>query len=98
MSPSTTTSPNNINKSNDDDDNDKAFYRAFGLVVATLSVGIVVLGLLVSSSGPRVRHVVEQSIRANGGIPGGGINQEGLSVVFDRPIESTTSDFQSAIE
>jgi hypothetical protein len=98
MSPSTTTtSPNNNNKTNNNDDDDKAFYRAFGLVVATLSVGIVVLGLLVSTSGPRVRHVVEQSISANGGTPGG-INQEGLSVVFDRPIESTTSDFQSTIE
>src|SRR4051812_39132195 len=66
----------------------KAFYRAFGLVVASLFVGILVLALLVTTSGPRVRHVVEQSITPNGIAS---VNQ-GLTVVFDRPIES--SDFQ----
>jgi hypothetical protein len=70
----------------------KAFYWAFGLVVAILSVGIVVLALLVTTSGPRVRNVVVQSFR---GDDVASVNQA-LTVVFDRPIQST--DFESAIE
>lgn len=73
--------------------NNKSFYRAFGIVVGGLSVGILILALLVSTSGPRVRHVVVQSPGANGGVSS--VNQ-GLSVVFDRPIESS-SDFESAV-
>jgi hypothetical protein len=84
MSPSK--SPNNNNNNN------KAFYMSFGLAVGALSVGILALGLLVTTSGPRVRHVVEQSITANGIAS---VNQA-LTVVFDRPIK--TSDYESAIE
>ena len=70
----------------------KAFYRAFGLVIGGLSVGILVLALLVTTSGPRVRHVVMQK-ESGGEIASVG---QGLTVVFDRPIEST--DFETAIE
>src|SRR4051812_41761772 len=70
----------------------KVFYAAFGLVVAALSLSILVLVLLVSTSGPRVRHVVVQTLN---GDDIASVNQA-LTVVFDRPIEST--DFQSAIE
>ncbi|MDX6382220.1 MAG: hypothetical protein QOI57_3244, partial [Rubrobacteraceae bacterium] len=72
--------------------NNKAFYMSFGLVVGALSVGILALGLLVTTSGPRVRHVVEQSTTANGIAS---VNQA-LTIVFDRPIK--TSDYESAIE
>ena len=71
----------------------KSFYRAFGIVVGGLSVGILILALLVSTSGPRVRHVEVQSPAANGSIAS--VNQ-GLSVVFDRAIASS-SDFESAV-
>jgi hypothetical protein len=71
----------------------KSFYRAFGIVVGGLSVGILILALLVTTSGPRVRHVVVQSPGANGGVAS--VNQ-GLTVVFDRPIESS-SDFENAV-
>jgi hypothetical protein len=70
----------------------KAFYWAFGVVVAGLSVGILVLAVLVTTSGPRVRNVVVQSYR---GDDVASANQA-LTVVFDRPIEST--DFEGAIE
>lgn len=77
----------------------KTFYRAFALVVAGLIAGIVVVAFVVTTSGPRVRHVVAQSVRGGGsagvaeGIPS--VNQT-LSISFDRPIQS--SDFQSAIQ
>ena len=71
----------------------KAFYRAFGLVVAGLSIGVLVLALLVTTSGPRVRQVVVQNGSGGDDIPS--VNQ-GLTIVFDRPIKST--DFASAIE
>lgn len=70
----------------------KAFYRALGLVVGGLSVGILVLALLVTTSGPRVRHVAVQNERG-GEVASVG---QGLTVVFDRPIEGT--DFETAIE
>jgi hypothetical protein len=70
----------------------KAFYRAFGLVVAGLSIGVLILALLVTTSGPRVRQVIAQN-RSGDDIAS--VNQ-GLTVVFDRPIKST--DFASAIE
>src|SRR5438270_12235573 len=73
--------------------NEKAFYMAFVLVVAALCIAILAFGLLVSNSGPRVRHVVEHSINPNG-LPT--VNQA-LTIVFDRPI-TTSSDLQSAIE
>jgi hypothetical protein len=70
----------------------KAFYRALVLVIGGLSVGILVLALLVTTSGPRVRHVAVQSQS------GDEIDSvaQGLTVVFDRPIEGT--DFEGAIE
>ena len=70
----------------------KAFYRAFGLVIALLIIGILVLALLVTTNGPRVRHVVLQSPK------GGGVSSvnQALTVVFDRPIES--DDFESAVD
>jgi hypothetical protein len=71
----------------------KAFYRAFGLVVAALIIAILVLALLVTSSGPRVRHVVVQSLTGGDGVA---TANQALSVDFDRPIQS--SDFQSAVE
>lgn len=80
MSPSTSPTSN------------RAFYAAFGVVIAALSAGILVLAVLVTTSGPRVRHVVEQSLTGNGLAS---VNQT-LTVVFDRPIES--EDFESAIE
>src|SRR5919199_4874214 len=70
----------------------KAFYWAFGAVVAALSVGILVLALLVTTSGPRVRQVVVQNL--SGGQAA--ITNQGLTVVFDRPIQDT--DFDSAVE
>ncbi len=70
----------------------KAFYWASGLVLAGLSIGILVLALLVTSSGPRVRQVVVQNIS---GDEIANTNQ-GLTVVFDRPIEG--ADFENAIE
>jgi Bacterial Ig-like domain len=72
--------------------NSKAFYRAFGLVVAGLIIGILVLALLVTTSGPRVRHVVVQSMRGDDIAT----VTQALSVDFDRPIQS--SDFQGAVE
>lgn len=71
----------------------KVFYRAFGLVIAGLSIGILVLALLVSTSGPWVRQVVVQNSSGSGGIA---TVDQGLSIVFDRPIQS--SDFASAVE
>jgi hypothetical protein len=71
----------------------RAFYRALGLVIAGLSIGILILALLVSTSGPRVRDVVVQNSSGNG------ISSvdQGLNVVFDRPI-SATDDYASAVE
>jgi chaperonin GroEL (HSP60 family) len=61
-------------------------------VVAALSIGILVLALLVTTSGPRVRQVVVQNLS------GGEVasTNQGLTVVFDRPIQDT--DFESAVE
>jgi len=70
----------------------KAFYGAFWFVVAALSVGILILALLVTTSGPRVRQVVAQNPRGEGLAS---VNQA-LTVSFDRPIES--SDYQSAVD
>ena len=70
----------------------KAFYRAFGLTVAGLIVGILVLALLVTTSGPWVRQVVVQNQSGEGNAS----VDQGLTVVFDRPIDST--DFTNAIE
>jgi len=69
----------------------KAFYRALVLVIGGLSVGILVLALLVATSGPRVRHVAVQN-QSGDRIASVG---QGLTVVFDRPIEGT--DFEGAI-
>jgi Big-like domain-containing protein len=71
----------------------RAFYRAFVVVIAGLSIGILVLALLVAKSGPWVRQVVVQNLNGDGGIAS--VNQ-GLTVFFDRPINS--SDFASAVE
>ncbi len=73
----------------------KAFYKAFGVVVGALSVGIVVLALLVTTSGPWVRQVVVQNPSSGGG-DAASVNQ-GLTVVFDRPINSG-ADFADAID
>ncbi len=70
----------------------KAFYWAFGSVIAALSIGILVLALLVTTSGPRVRQVVVQNLS---GDKVANTNQ-GLTVVFDRPIEG--ADFENAID
>jgi Bacterial Ig-like domain len=70
----------------------KAFWRALVLVIGGLSVGILVLALLVTTSGPRVRHVAVQN-QSGDEIASVG---QGLTLVFDRPIEGT--DFESAIE
>ncbi len=74
----------------------KAFYVAFGSVVAGLSIGILILALLVTTSGPWVRQVVVQN-RGSGEEDAASVNQ-GLTVVFDRPISSSSADFASAIE
>ena len=71
----------------------RAFYRALGLVIAGLSIGILVLALLVTTSGPRVRDVVVQNSSGNSIAS----VDQGLNVVFDRPITSST-DFASAVE
>lgn len=73
----------------------KAFYRAFGLVIAALSVGIAILALMVTTSGPWVRQVVVQNLSSDG--DAASIVDQGLTVVFDRPIEST-EDFASAVD
>ncbi len=70
----------------------KAFYRAFGLAIAGLSIGILILALLVITSGPWVRQVAVQNL--SGG-DAASVNQA-LTVVFDRPIVGT--DFASAID
>ncbi len=70
----------------------KAFYRAFGLVIAGLVIGISVLALLVTTSGPRVRNVLVQNAS---GDEIASTNQ-GLTLVFDRPIES--GDYDAAID
>ena len=61
-------------------------------MIGGLSAGILVLALLVTTSGPRVRHAVVQK---GSGEEIASVGQ-GLTVVFDRPIEST--DFETAIE
>ena len=70
----------------------KAFYQALVMVIGGLSVGILVLALLVTTSGPRVRQVAVQN-QSGDRISSVG---QGLTVVFDRPIEGT--DFESVIE
>src|SRR5919112_6117999 len=70
----------------------KGFWRALGLVIGGLSLGIFVLALLVTTSGPRVRNVAVQN---QTGERISSVSQ-GLTVVFDRPIVG--SDFESAIE
>ena len=72
----------------------KAFYKAFGLVVVGLSIGILVLAFLVTTSGPWVRQVVVQN--RGSGEDAASVNQ-GLTVVFDRPI-SSSADFADAID
>ena len=70
----------------------KGFWRALGLVIGGLTVGILALALLVTASGPRVRNVAVQN---QTGERISSVSQ-GLTVVFDRPIVG--SDFKSAIE
>jgi len=70
----------------------KVFYGALGVVVAGLLVGILVLALLVTTSGPWVRQVVVQ----NSSGAGAASVDQGLTVLFDRPITST--DFASVID
>lgn len=62
----------------------RAFYGAFAVMVVVLGVGILVLALVVSTSGPRVRHVVVE----NQGEDGAGIVDQRLTVFFDRPIRA----------
>lgn len=62
----------------------RAFYGAFALLALVLCAGILALALLVSTSGPRVRHVVVQ----NQGDEGVGIVGQRLTVFFDRPIRA----------
>ena len=62
------------------------------MVIGGLTVGILVLALLVTTSGPRVRNVAVQN---QTGERISSVSQ-GLTVVFDRPIVG--SDFESAIE
>ncbi len=71
----------------------KVFYGAFGSVIAALSIGILVLALLVAMGGPRVRHVMVQNQDGGGEIAS---TNQGLTLVFDRPIEGT--DLKTAIE
>jgi hypothetical protein len=71
----------------------RAFYRALGLVVAGLIISISVLALLVTTTGPRVRDVVVQNSSGGNGISS---VDQGLNVVFDRPITGT--DFTNAVE
>ncbi len=61
-------------------------------MIGGLIAGILVLALLVSTSGPRVRHAVAQNPRGDEVASVGG----GLTLVFDRPVEKT--DFESVIE
>src|SRR5829696_5249763 len=70
----------------------KPFWRALGLVIGGLTVGILALALLVTASGPGVRNVAVQN---QTGERISSVSQ-GLTVVFDRPIVG--SDFKSAIE
>src|SRR5215211_4498416 len=70
----------------------KAFWRALGLVIGGLTVGILALALLVTASGPRVRNVAVQNQTGERIFS----VSQGLTVVFDRPIVG--SDFESAIE
>jgi hypothetical protein len=70
----------------------RAFYRVLGLVIGGLSISILILALLVTTSGPRVRDVVMQN---SSGDSIASLYQ-GLNVVFDRPVTST--DFASAVE
>jgi hypothetical protein len=70
----------------------KTLYGALGVVIAGLSVGILVLALLVTTSGPWVRQVIVQ----NSAAAGASSVDQGLTVVFDRPINST--DFAGVID
>src|SRR5215207_5511807 len=71
----------------------RAFYLAFALLVAVLLTGILVLAVLVSTSGPRVRQVDVRDPEGYGGV---GVVGQGLTVFFDRPIE--TYDPGAAVE
>jgi len=72
---------------------EKTFHRVLGVVVGGMSICILVLSLLVTTSGPRVRHVVVHNHAGYGGIAS---VSQGLTLVFDRPVKS--ADFESAIE
>lgn len=62
----------------------RAFYGAFAVVAVVLGAGILVLALVVSTSGPRVRLVVAES-RGDDGV---GVVDQRLTVFFDRPIRA----------
>jgi hypothetical protein len=68
------------------------FYRALALLVVALGAGIVVLAVLVTTSGPRVRHAALQNL------PGGEVSvaDQSLTLVFDRPVEGV--DVERAVE
>lgn len=70
----------------------RAFYGTFTVLIAGLCIGILVLALLTITSGPRVRQVVVQ----NPGSGGAAIMNQGLTVVFDRPVEG--ADFDDAVD
>lgn len=61
----------------------ETYHRALGLLVGGMSLCILVLSVLVTTSGPRVRHVVLQNQ------DGGEVASvdQGLTAVFDRPIK-----------
>ncbi len=64
------------------DPDGKVYRRAFWLMAAGLMAGIVVLAVLVTTSGPRVRHVVVK----NTGDGEVSVLDQGLTFVFDRPV------------
>lgn len=59
------------------------FYGTLGSVVAVMLAGILLLSFLVTTSGPRVRHVVVQNRDGDRVLT----TNQGLTVVFDRPVE-----------
>lgn len=65
-----------------EDPDGKVYRRAFWLMAAGLMAGIVVLAVLVTTSGPRVRHVVVK----NDGDGALSVLDQGLTLVFDRPV------------
>ena len=64
------------------DTDGKVYRRAFWMVVAGLMAGIAVLAVLVTTSGPRVRHVIVK----NTGDGEVSVLDQGLTLVFDRPV------------